>query len=460
MIDPDTLPWSCEAEQSVLGGLLLDGSAWQRVAGVVEARHFFNSAHRRIFTAIESLRDADKPADIITVFERLADDAEEIGGLSYLNSLASSVPSATSVRHYADIVREKHADRALRETADECLTIAQSKGTTIARLDRITQRIGQLARGHARSEPIALSTIVRERVEYLSDLAERGNDKPLATPTRLTQWDELLNGGMRPGRLYLLGGRPSLGKSALAQWVGLQQARHDGQVVLFLSQEMPKDEMGDRSMSQLARVPFDAIQRGNLCSDQWADLARAQDMAAKLEFQVDDQAALTIQDIRLKARSVPNVGLVVVDYVQLCKGAEEGDVNRNTELEIISRGLKELAKELNCAVLALSQLARRVEERPHKRPLMMDLKDCGGLEQDADVIAVLFPIREHAGRGRQLIGLDVLKNRQGKRGSLVLEFEGAMLSWWDSEYDVATLLAPPPPPVKSKAPVDRFEKEL
>lgn len=441
-VDVDTLPWSPVAEQSVLGGLMLDNRAWDLAADLLDSRHFFSAQHRIIFDAVAALINASKPADPITVYERLMDLGrdEEAGGIEYLTALTQAVPSASNIRRYAEIVVEKHTDRELRETADECNTIAQGIGTPADRLERIIGRFGALERRGAKQVPVGLDTIIPGRVDNISDAATRGGAL-MGIRTGLPQLDKILR-GLHPGRVYLLGGRPSLGKSALAQAISLLAAVDQQVTTLFLSQEMPKEELGDRSLAIAGGPSYARIQDGNLSDRDWGLLTEATEKCSSAPFYVDDQPGLTAGDIRVKARLVKGLRLLVVDYVQLCKGAEEGDVNRNTELEVISRSLKELAKQMGVAVVVLSQLARRVDERPHKRPIMSDLKDCGGLEQDADAILTLWRIKKFD--GYELIGLDVLKNRQGQSGKcIVLKFFGEYLRWEESEYEVEQVLKKP-----------------
>jgi len=444
MIDPELLPWSESAEQSVLGALLLDNEAWDRVADILEVRSFFAHKHGAIYAAIGMLVNACKVADVITVFERLRDAGkdEDVGGLKYLNQLAQSVPSAANARRHAEIIAERYTDRALRQTADEALAIALGKGEAQQRLSAIIASFDKLERRAVRSMPIGLETVMVRRLDALTDMATRG-DEPQCWSTGFEELDTVLLGGLYPGRVYLVAGRPSVGKSAWAHWVALNAAIEQGAVCEYLSQEMPADELGDRSLAMVGRIEYERIQLGRLDNDDWRDLSNAFDTCSKAPFMVDDQPALRSNDIRVKARFVKGLNILVIDYVQLCQGAEEGEPNRNAELEVISRAIKTLAKTMNVAVLVLSQLARRVEERANKRAIPSDLKDCGGLEQDADVILSLFPIQLNRGDGYSLIGCDVLKNRQGRKGqSIALEFHEHRLGWKQSQYKVAELLKP------------------
>jgi len=427
--------WHNEAEQSVLGGLLQDNAALDRVADLLTRRDFFSAAHGRIYAAIESLVSASKPADPVTVLERLGTDAEEVGGLAYLNALEVSVPSAANIRRYAEIVREHSQHRALMETADKAMEIAAGDGAVADKIDRIAAAFGALERGQVRKMPRSLGEIFAERVDRISDLAE---GQAAGWPTGFPTLDAKLNGGMRPGAVYILAARPSVGKSALAQWIGLGQARQ-GMPTLFLSQEMPEGEVADRALSGLGEIDYGRLQTGALNQLEWGQLAKAVDDYRGLPFHVDDQAGLTLGDIRAKARSVRGLKLLIVDYLQL-SASRGGHDNRNSEIEEISRGVKQLAKDTQIAVLMLSQLNRKVEERTGKRPILSDLRDSGSIEQDADVVLLMWPIKERKAEGCMEIGMDIPKNRQGKKGGFVLNFWGDLMRWGESAYRLEDVL--------------------
>lgn len=441
MIDPDTLPWSESAEQSVLGALMLDNSAWDTVADLLQTRMFFARKHALLYAAIGSMINANKGADVITVYDTLQAKGvgEEVGGLPYILAIAQSVPSAANARLHAGIVADHWSDRALRQTADECLTIAQGKGEPAIKLAAIVGRFDVLERKQVHQMPVGLDSIVAGVIDAINDMAER-DAKPVCYSTGIPGIDKYLLGGLYPQRVYLLAGRPSVGKSALAHFIGLHAAE-EGYVSLYLSQEVGKHEMGQRSLAMVGEISYERIQLGNLQGEEWTRLSEAAERCAKAPFHVDDQPSLRSLDIRIKARYIRGLKLLVLDYVQLCEGAEEGEPNRNAELEVISRGIKTLARTMDVAVIALSQLARRVEERKDKRAIMSDLKDCGGLEQDADVIMSLWPVPVPPRDGYVLIGCDLLKNRQGKKDvTVILEFHGHRMGWAESAYTVGDLM--------------------
>ena len=440
------VPWSCEAEQSVLGGLLLDNSAWDRAAAsLLTGGEFYSEQHRTIYAAICGLVSAGKPADIITVFEALqrAGKAESSGGLSYLNSLAQSVPSASNIRRYADIVRERAAKRTLIATADQALTLAREEGDWGATVDRITTMFGELQRHQVRKVPRAIADIAIEHIDHYTALEE--GTVTAGWSTHIPALDSRLNGGLRPGDLCILAARPSGGKSSFSQYLGLTFAK-DGLPALFLSLEMGEAEVADRAVASAGRVSYSALLTGKMDSDHWSRTSEAMERLGRLPFFIDDQPALTLRDIRIKAKSVKGLKVLILDYLQLCAGTRR-DSNRNSEIEEISRGLKALAKELGIAVIALSQLNRDVEKRTNKRPALSDLRDSGAIEQDADVVMFLWPVREFEAEGRRIIGLGIDKNRQGRLGDVGLDFYGDTQRWGESTADIR-------PPVPSRSQKD------
>jgi replicative DNA helicase len=433
-------PWSCEAEQSVLGGILLDNSAWDRAADIMVERDFYSAQHRMIYAAIAKMMVAYKPADVITVFEALqrVGQADDSGGMAYLNSLAQSVPSASNMRRYAEIVREHAARRALIATADEALTLAREQGNLGDTIDRIGSMFGDLQRHQVRKLPRAIAEIATERIAHHTAVQE--GTVAAGWPTHIAALDIKLTGGLRPGTLYVLAARPSVGKSSFAQSIGLALAG-DGLSTLFLSLEMGDAEVADRGVASAGRVSYSALLTGKMTGDGWARASEAMERLARLPFFIDDQPALTLRDIRIKAKSIKGLKVLILDYLQLCAGSRR-DSNRNSEIEEITRGLKALAKELGIAVIALSQLNRDVEKRSNKRPQLSDLRDSGGIEQDADVVLFLWTVRAFEAEGRQIVGLGVDKNRQGTLGDSGLDFYGDTQRWKGSTADIRSIARP------------------
>ena len=408
----------------------------------MQAADLYSDQHRTIFAAIGELVTAHKPADVITVFEHLqrSGAAEDCGGMVYLNSLAQSVPSAANVRRYAEIVREHAARRTLIATADEALALAGAPGDYAVKVDQIVTMFGELQRKQVRKLPRLIADIARERTAYYEGL-ERG-EVTAGWPTGIPALDAKLNGGVRAGCLYILAARPSVGKSSFAQHIGMKFAEA-GLSTLFLSLEMLEGEVTDRGVSSAGRVSYGAILTGTTDRENWSRTAEALDQFGRLPFRIDDQQALTLREIRIKAKSIKGLKVLVLDYLQLCAGAgTRRETNRNSEIEEISRGLKALAKELGIAVLALSQLNREVEQRPNKRPRLSDLRDSGAIKQDADVVMFLWPVREFEAEGRRVIGLGIDKNRQGRLGEVGLDFYGDTQRWGESTADIRPPVVP------------------
>lgn len=439
---PETRPvWSQEAEQAVLGALMLDPQAIDRVASLKPAA-FFDGRHRAIFMAICSQRGSaiDEMTVCATLQERGA--ADECGGLPYLAALTGSVPSAANIERYAEIVAEHAAHRALLAALDEAMQTARGQGSTSSHLDAIQARLGALARSRSRQEPRTAATLLFGRLQRYEDL-EAGRVSP-GMPTHIPALDRLLGGGLRDGWLYVVAARPSVGKSSFSQQILLTLAA-DGHPGLMCSLEMAETQCIDRAVSHLGRVDGTRLATGKFVAGpdgDWGRIVDATEALARMPVYFDDQAAVTINEIRAKARMVKGLRCLVVDYLQLCGSELPGD-NRNLQIEEISRGLKSLAKELRCPVLALSQLNRKVEERASRRPTLADLRDSGAIEQDADAVIFLWPAREIKDQGVRIVGCEVAKNREGQTGEFALAFTGSIQRWGEST-------APLHPPVEAR----------
>jgi replicative DNA helicase len=424
-----TVPWSCEAEQSLLGGLLLEADALHRVPAL-QTEELYDPRHRTILGAIQSLTLARHPVDAVSVFEVLSESgaAENCGGLGYLNALAQSVPSARNVAHYAGIVREKASQRAVLEAAGETMAIARGRGDVAGKLHQIAQLFTTLQRQAVRKVPRKLAEVAAGRLQHYSDVAEGRIEA--GWRTHIPGLDRLLAGGLKPGKLVILAARPSVGKSSFSQQVATSLAR-DGRTALLLSQEMEESELYDRALAATAQIDLGELETGDRAVD-WGCVTEATDTLGGLPLYVDDQSALTLADIRMKARSVPGLKLLVVDYIQLCAPSKAMQKeNRSVQVGEISRGLKALAKDLGICVIALSQLNRGVESRPDKRPNLGDLRDSGEIEADADIVAFLWPVRD-LGNDQKLVGCGLDKNRGGRVGQIALHFDGPRQRWHES----------------------------
>lgn len=418
--------WSSEAEQSLIGAVLLDNRTLDRAQVVAE--DFFDARNRAIWGAILTLSLSRKPVDVVTVFQSLQSrgDDEIAGGLAYINALAQSVTSSRNVAQYASIVKDKSALRELRGKLLDGLDTTAGEGDTAAKVAEIVSSLSELQRASVKSSPRHLSEIAIVRTEHYDRLS-RGEVQP-GMPTHIPKLDEMLTGGLKAGKLYILAARPSVGKSSFSQQIALTLAK-DGKKALFLSQEMPADELADRAVANLGRIDYGALQSGKLSSEDWTRVSDSCHALGALPYHVDDQPQLTVLDIRLKAQMVPGLKLLVLDYLQLCASTRK-DGNRNSEIEEISRGLKALAMELDIPVIALSQLNRKVEERAGREPNLADLRDSGAIEQDADTVIFLWPISD------RLVGCKVEKNRGGNKGRFALDFEGCYQRWGESTASV------------------------
>lgn len=432
-ISIDDLPWSCEAEQSVLGALLIDNDAYNVVSPLLREESFWHPPHRVLFATMQQLLRAGKPADVVTVFDALGDErAEFVGGLKYLTELAQSVPSARNVRQYAEIVGDKALRREILGAVDDAFRVVQDSVSADEALDRVQTLLARVKRVNPSAAPRAIGELMAARVTHWERL-EAGDEAP-GIPTGLAPLDEALGGGIKPGKVIVLAARPSVGKTSLATQI-LLHIGAQGQRGLMLSQEMTAGELMDRAASHLGAIRMDHLAAGRLAPEDWARVAELSDRTASMPVYIDDQAALSLLDIRAKARHVQRQGglsLLVVDYLQLCSSAAGTD-KRHHQIEQISRGIKALAKELGVCVLLLSQLNRASEGG---EPELQHLKESGSIEEDADVAILLHPMG-HESDGSMLVLAKVAKNRGGRRGRLALSFDGRTQRWAPSAGNVS-----------------------
>lgn len=453
----DEPPWSAEAEQSVLGGIMLDNGAYDAVGHSLEPRSFFHGAHSLIYAAIEALICAGAAADPITVFLHLQGQGkqEECGGLPYINDIVASVPSAANIRRYAQVVLERATERRAMAVLDKAMSAIRAKGGDVhAKLDKVQTELLELERRERDSEPAPLGQIVVKQLDAIQEAADavrRGEATATGYSTGLAALDRMI-GGLRGGKVYLIGARPGIGKTALAQLFTKQVSLIGKDPSLYLSQEMTKGEMGNRNLAAEGRINLQRLEAGTLQDEEWGRLSEAVDKLRDAPIYIDDQSGLTLIDIRRKARARKGLKLIVLDYVQLCAGLEEDekDSTRNQILEAISRGTKQLAKELDCAVVVLSALNRAVDERKYGRASMKDFKDCGALEADADVILSLFKIRKLEEQEGDLVGIDILKQRAGPTGSVAVYFWKPVMQWGSTDYVVDDILSAPSGKKESK----------
>ena len=426
-------PHSIEAESSVLGGLLLDNGAWDRVGDLLKDGDFYRYEHRLVFAAIGVLINGSKPADVITVFEQLQGQgkAEEIGGLAYLNSLAQYVPSAGNIRRYAEIVRERSILRKLVAASDEISTNAfNPKGRPVAAiLDESEQKIFNIGEEGARTKQgfQSMDTLVVDLLDRVQEMADNPNDVT-GVPTGFYDLDRMTS-GFQAGDMIVLAARPSMGKTALAINIAEHVALNEGLPVAVFSMEMGAAQLAVRIVGSIGRIDQGHLRTGKLTDEEWPRLSEAIEKLRTISLHIDESAGLTSSELRANARRLSRqcgkLGLIVVDYLQLMSGSSGDNENRATVLGEISRGLKMLARELQCPVIALSQLNRSVEQRPDKRPMMSDLRESGAIEQDADIIMFIYRdeyYTKDACKEPGVAEVIIAKQRNGPTGTVKLAF--------------------------------------
>lgn len=427
-------PHSLEAEQAVLGGLMLDNSKWDSVAEVIAAQDFYRQGHRLIFAAVERLAGEGEPLDVVTLSEFLdrSGDLEDAGGLTYLAELAEKTPGASNIRAYSDIVQERSLLRQLIEVSG---TIADSAFNPEGRssselLDRAEQDVFRIAESRARegSGPKKIQPVLTETLKRVEELFESG-DAITGTTTGFADLDSWTS-GLQPSDLVIVAGRPSMGKTTFAMNVVENALLASKKPTLVFSMEMPADALAMRMLSSLGRIDQSRIRSGRLEEEDWPRLTSAVGLLKEQPLYIDDTPALSPTEMRSRARRIARendgeIGMIMVDYLQLMRvpGNSEG---RTAEISEISRALKGLAKELNCPVVALSQLNRSLEQRPNKRPVNSDLRESGAIEQDADVIIFIYrdEIYNEDSPDKGVAEIIIGKQRNGPVGTVRLAFLG------------------------------------
>ena len=427
-------PHSIEAESSVLGGLLLDNAAWDRVGDLLTDGDFYRYEHKLVYAAIGGLINASRPADIITVFEQLQSlgKAEEIGGLAYLNALAQYVPSAANIRRYAEIVRERAILRKLVSASDEIATAAfNPQGKPVDRiLDEAEQKIFNIGEEGSRMKQgfQAMDSLVVQLLDRVQEMADNPNDIT-GVPSGFYDLDRMTS-GMQAGDLIILAARPSMGKTSLAINIAEHVALNEQLPVAVFSMEMGAAQLAVRIVGSIGRIDQGHLRTGRLTDEEWPRLTEAIEKLRNISLHIDETPGLTVSELRANARRLARqcggkLGLIVVDYLQLMSvSGGMADENRATAVGEISRGLKMLAKELGCPLIALSQLSRGVESRTDKRPMMSDLRESGAIEQDADVIMFIYR-DDYYNKDSKEPGVSeviISKQRNGPTGTVKLAF--------------------------------------
>jgi len=438
-------PHSIQAEQSVLGGLMLDNGAWDQIADKIVDGDFYRKEHRLIFRAIETLADRTQPFDVITLSEELErhGELEEAGTIAYLGSLAKDTPSAANIRSYAGIVREYSVMRQLIRVGTE---IADSGFVPEGResnelLDDTERQVFEIAEQGAKGQGgfESIKSLLTKAVDKIETLFE--NDEPITgLSTGFTDLDEMTS-GLQAADLIIVAGRPSMGKTTFAMNVVENIAVNSGMPVAVFSMEMPGESLAMRMMSSLGRINQTRVRNGKLEDDEWPRLTSAVSILTEAKLFIDDTPAMSPLEVRARARRLMrehgDLGLIMIDYLQLMQvpGLSE---NRTNEISTISRSLKALAKELNVPVIALSQLNRSLEQRTNKRPIMSDLRESGAIEQDADIVMFIYrdEVYNEDTPDKGVAEIIIGKQRNGPIGTTRLTFLGEFTKFENFAHDI------------------------
>jgi replicative DNA helicase len=430
--DVKVLPHSVEAEQSVLGGLMLDNTVWDRVADTIMEDDFYNPAHQLIFHAISDLTRRNQPFDVLTLTETLKNrgELENAGGEVFLFELARNTPTVANITAYAEIVRERSILRKLIETSGEIVDLAFNPDGHNSKeiLDKAESKIFHIAEQRARGQgPTDISTLLAKATERI-DVLYHSDSAITGLSTGFSDLDDMTSGIQR-GDMIIIAGRPSMGKTALAMNIAEHAAIKNSQPILVFSMEMPGESLAMRMMSSLGHIDQHKVRTGKLHDDDWPRLTSAVSMLSEAPLFIDDTPSMSPGELRARARRLSRtkgqLGLIVIDYIQLMQvpGFKE---NRTSEITEISRSLKALAKELNVPVLALSQLNRSLEQRGDRRPVMSDLRESGAIEQDADLIVFIYrdEVYHEDSPDKGVAEIIIAKQRNGPIGKVKLTFLG------------------------------------
>ena len=426
-------PHSIEAEQSVLGGLMIDNATWDQVADQVNEEDFYRRDHRLIFRAIAALAEEGNPCDVVTLSEWLEsrNQLDAAGGMSYLGALAKNTPTAANIKAYAAIVRERSVLRQLTRVATEIGDMAYNpEGRNSAEiLDQAEKAVFDIAEQGSRNRSgyVGIKELLVKAVDRI-DALYQDSSAYTGVPTGYTDFDDKTS-GLQPSDLIIIAGRPSMGKTSFAMNLVENAAiKHKVPVAVF-SMEMPGEQLVLRMMSSLGRIDQHKIRTGKLDDADWPRLTSAVGILNEAPIYIDDTPGLNPMEVRARARRIKRehgLGLVVIDYLQLMQSSGGSSENRATEISEISRGLKGLAKELSVPVIALSQLNRSLEQRPNKRPIMSDLRESGAIEQDADVIIFIYrdEVYNEDSNDKGTAEIIIGKQRNGPIGTTRLTFLG------------------------------------
>ena len=421
-------PRSEEAEMAVLGSMLLEEDAISQAIELLNPNVFYKDSHKKIFSAISDIYSENKPVDLITITETLKVQGvlDEIGGASYIAALTQTVPTAANIKHYAKIVREKYILRSLITTGTQIVSEAYTaQAETEGLLDRAEKMIFEITSRKTDSSSVSIKEIVKDSIETIDGLYQR-KENVTGVATGFHEFD-IMTAGLQPSDLVVVAGRPSMGKSALAGCIAEHAGIIDKIPTVIFSLEMSKEQLVQRMLCSHARVDMHKVRTGFLSQSDWPKLTNSAGILAESPIFIDDTPAISALELRAKARrlkSQHNIGLVIVDYLQLMRSSNASSDNRQQEISEISRAMKALAREISAPVIAISQLSRAVEARADRRPQLSDLRESGAIEQDADLVVLL--LREEyynpTPENRGIAEVIVAKQRNGPVGSLNLAF--------------------------------------
>lgn len=421
------LPYSLEAEQSVLGSILIDPQCLYQVLERVKPQYFYLPQHREIFTAMVSMFSQSSAIDIVTLLEELKSKGvyDETGGKAYLLQLAEIVPSVANVDAYAKIVQEKYYLRSLINASKEIIAAASEEADDVrAIMDAAEQKIYDIRQDKSADGLKHIKEVILETYDRLHKISSEEKSKYLGLPTGFSELDRLTT-GLNRSDLILLAARPAMGKSAFALNIAQNVAKNGGKVAFF-SLEMTREQNVTRMLSTEGMIENTSLRTGELVDDDWVRLAQAADTLSKCEMYFDDTSGITVPEIKAKCRRIKGLDLVVIDYLQLMSSGRRIE-NRVQEVSEITRSLKIMAKDLNVPVLTLSQLSRGTESRTSHKPMLSDLRESGSIEQDADIVLFLYredyyeQSEENHNKATCIIG----KNRHGATGEIPLHWDGA-----------------------------------
>lgn len=426
------LPHSLDAEQSVLGGLMLDNRAFDNVADKITEKDFYRHENQLIYRTMARLVEQSKPLDVLTVSEALREvhELEQVGGEVYLFGLANNTPTAANIAAYADIVRERSVLRQMIQAANDIANDAfNPQGRSITELlDNAERTVFSISEQGARGDgPVNIKSYLAKTMDRIDTLFH-SNNPITGVPTGYHDLDDMTS-GLQDSDLVIIAGRPSMGKTTLAMNIAENVAIKSRLPVLIFSMEMPGEAIVMRLLSSLCRIDQLRIRTGKLTDEDWPRISSTVSMLSEAPLYIDDTAGISPAEMRARARRLAKehgkLGLIVVDYLQLMQvpGNKE---NRTTEISEISRSLKLLAKELRVPVIALSQLNRELEHRPNKRPIMSDLRESGAIEQDADLIAFIYrdEVYNKETPDKNVAEVIIAKQRNGPTGTVRLTFRG------------------------------------